>query len=121
MRDAPLVTACVLEYDEADPGTEKYTWEGLLKKGRASFQRKIERGNLHQQQTALQDIPRSVGWDPAVPAAPDWDVAVTAWENPPKGGGRGSSGGGRGSGKVDQPNAPQPMIPKQPPAQPDVP
>jgi hypothetical protein len=121
MRDAPLMTAYVLEYDEADPGAEKHTWVWLLKKGRASFQRERERGNLGRQQTALRDIPRSVGWDPAAPAAPGWDVAAPAWENTPNGGGRGSSGGGRGSGKVDQPSAPRPMIPKQPPAQPDVP
>jgi hypothetical protein len=38
MRNAPLMTACVLEYDEADVGTEKHTWEWLLKKGRVSKQ-----------------------------------------------------------------------------------
>jgi hypothetical protein len=43
MRDAPLVTAYVLEYDEVDPEDEKHTWKWLLKKGRASFQRKRER------------------------------------------------------------------------------
>ena len=40
MRHAPLMATYVLEYDEADKGAEKHTWEWLLKKGRDSFQRK---------------------------------------------------------------------------------
>jgi hypothetical protein len=40
MWDAPLIEAYVLMCDEADPGTEKHTWEWLLS---ASFQRKRQR------------------------------------------------------------------------------
>jgi hypothetical protein len=54
MREAPLMDAYVLAYDEADPGTEKHTWEWLLKKGQASFQRKRETQNLQHQQKALR-------------------------------------------------------------------
>jgi hypothetical protein len=56
IRNAPLVATYVLEYDEADKGTEKHTWEWLLKKGRDSFQRKRERerDNQLQKQKVLQ-------------------------------------------------------------------
>jgi hypothetical protein len=54
MRNAPLVATYVLEYDEADKGAEKHTWEWLLKKGRDSFQRKRERDNQLQKLKALQ-------------------------------------------------------------------
>jgi hypothetical protein len=56
MRNAPLMETYVLEYDEADEGAEKHTWEWLLKKGRDSFQRKRERDNQLQKQKALQGI-----------------------------------------------------------------
>jgi hypothetical protein len=56
MRLAPLMQTYVLVCDEADKGTEKHMWEWLLKKGRASFQRKRERGNQVQKQKALRGI-----------------------------------------------------------------
>jgi hypothetical protein len=66
-------------------------------------ERERERGSLQQHQSALQELPLTVGWDPAVPA---WDVALPAWEARPKGG-KGTKGTG------DQPEAPQPFIPNQ--------
>jgi hypothetical protein len=52
MRNAPPMTACVLDYDEADPEDEKHTWEWLLKKGRASFQHERERERERQSSAA---------------------------------------------------------------------
>jgi hypothetical protein len=60
MRNAPLMAAYVLEYDEADVGTGKHTWEWLLEKGRASFQRERERDNHLQSLSALKDMPRAI-------------------------------------------------------------
>jgi hypothetical protein len=56
MRLAPLVESYVHIYDEADAGTDKHTWEWLLKKGQASFQRKRERDNLLRKQKGLRGI-----------------------------------------------------------------
>jgi hypothetical protein len=54
MRDAPLMETYVLACDEADPGAEKHTWEWLLMKGQASFQRERERQNLARRQKTLR-------------------------------------------------------------------
>jgi hypothetical protein len=109
MRDAPLMGAYVLAYDEADPGAEKHAWEWLLKKGQASFRCKRERRNLQQQQKALRGVPRAGGREGVSfeDAAPDY--ATT-----PK-------GGGRESRKDDQLNTQQSTTPKHQPALNDAP
>jgi hypothetical protein len=108
MREAPLVEAYVLEYDEADPGAEKHTWGWLLKTGQASFQRKRGRRNLQQQRKAFRGIPQAGGRK-----AVAFDDAAPAYETTPK-------GGGRESREEDQPNVQQPTTPKQQPALADV-
>jgi hypothetical protein len=105
MRNAPLMTAYVLDYDEADVGTEKRTWEWLLQKGRASFQRKRERerGYNLQSLSALQEILLTQGWETAAPA----------WEHNAKGG-KGEPEWIRPKGERDQSGEPQPLIPRRP-------
>jgi hypothetical protein len=56
MRLAPLTQTYVLVCNEADAGTEKHTWEWLLKKGQASFQRERARDNQLRKQKALRGI-----------------------------------------------------------------
>jgi hypothetical protein len=104
MWDAPLMDAYVLAYDEADPGTEKHTWEWLLKTGQASFQRKRERQNLQQQRKAFRGVTQAGGRKGV-----SFEDAAPAYETTPK-------GGGRESRKDDQPNTQQSTTPKQQPA-----
>jgi hypothetical protein len=108
MRNVPLMAAYVSEYEEADVGTEKHTWEWLLDKGRASFQRERERGNYFQSLSVLKDIPRTIAdgseWEPAAPAVEvnnKGGKGKPEWTRPtPK-------------GESEQTGEPQPLIPRR--------
>jgi hypothetical protein len=109
MREAPLMDAYVLAYDEADPGAEKHTWWCLLKKGQASFQRERERRNLRQQQKALRGVTHAGGRKGV-----SFEDVAPAYEITTK-------GGGQESRQNDQPNTQQSTTPKQQPALNDAP
>jgi hypothetical protein len=83
MRLAPLMESYVLIYDEADAGADKNTWEWLLKKGQASFQRERERDNLLRKQKALRGLnpPKTTTGG----RKPHFETALPAYDIPREG------------------------------------
>jgi hypothetical protein len=90
----------------------RQTWERRNTRGSGYFRRaeQVPTGNLPQSQSALQEIPLTRRWEPAVPA---WESAAPAWENNAKGG-KGTSDWMSPKGKGDQSGEQQPLIPRRP-------